>query len=45
MKDARKTTQQKIEWILIFFAPLVFAAYGIFRWQRRKSARLHVSLA
>ena len=45
MKEARKTTQQKIEWILIFLSPLLFALYGIFRWQMRKNARLHVSLA
>ncbi len=45
MRDARKTTQRNIGIFLTFFAPLIFVAYGIWRWRRRQNARLNVQLA
>jgi len=45
MKAARKTTQQKIQWTLILFVPLLFSLFGILRWRMRVARRLSVSLA
>jgi len=45
MKAARKTTQNKVQWVLILGLPLLFAAYGVYRWKSRLSARENVSLA
>ena len=45
MKEARKTTQQKISWWLISIIPLLFIAFGVARWRMRVSSRLNVSLA
>ncbi len=45
MKEARKTTQQKISWALILILPALFILFGVIRWRMRMSARLNVSLA
>ena len=45
MREARKVTQRNIGILLTFFAPLLFAAYGILRWRMRTNARMNVQLA
>lgn len=45
MKAARKKQQNTIQWVLILGIPLLVAAYGMFRWRSRMSARANVSLA
>jgi hypothetical protein len=43
-KNKRKQVQTNIQWTLIFFAPLLFAAFGIFRWQMRERSRADMRL-
>ena len=43
-RQERKRVQRNVQWTLIFFAPVLFAAFGIFRWRRRETARDHISL-
>lgn len=38
-RNERKSLQQRVQWTLTFLAPLLFAAFGIFRWRRREAAR------
>src|SRR6185295_639104 len=38
-KKARKKLQRKVEWSLTLGVPLLFGAFGIFRWRRRDSLR------
>ncbi len=45
MKQARKKTQMWIEISLIVILPLIFAAFGVLRWQLRLRSRENVSLA
>jgi hypothetical protein len=45
MKLARKSTQNTIQWTLILFMPLLFAAIGIARWRLREARRMNVTLA
>jgi ABC-type uncharacterized transport system involved in gliding motility auxiliary subunit len=45
MKAMRKKQQENIQWALILGIPLLVAAYGLFRWRSRMSARANVSLA
>lgn len=45
MRAARTTTQRTVGISLTLLAPLLIIAYGLFRWQRRKNARLNVQLA
>jgi hypothetical protein len=33
-----------VQWTLTLFAPLLFAAFGLFRWRRRESARETIRL-
>ena len=43
-KGERKRVQGMVQWSLTLVAPMVFAAFGIFRWRRRESARDNISL-
>jgi hypothetical protein len=45
MKQARKKTQRSVEVALILVLPLLFAAFGLLRWQVRSKSRASVSLA
>ena len=45
MKQARKKTQMWIEISLIVILPLLFAVFGVLRWQLRLRSRENVSLA
>lgn len=40
----RKRVQGWVQWSLTLLAPAMFAAFGIFRWRRRESARDNISL-
>lgn len=43
-KGERKRVQGWVQWSLTLLAPAMFAAFGIFRWRRRESARDNISL-
>lgn len=43
-KGERKRVQGMVQWSLTLVAPALFAAFGIFRWRRRESARDAISL-
>jgi len=43
-RAARKTTQQRVQWSLTLLCPALFAGIGLFRWRRRESGRLNISL-
>jgi ABC-type uncharacterized transport system involved in gliding motility auxiliary subunit len=43
-KLRRKQVQTNIQWTLILFTPLAFAAFGIFRWQLRERRRSDMKL-
>ena len=43
-KGERKHVQGMVQWSLTLVAPALFAAFGIFRWRRRESARDSISL-
>jgi hypothetical protein len=43
-KGERKKVQGMVQWSLTLVAPALFAAFGIFRWRRRESARDSMSL-
>ena len=45
MKASRKSTQNKVQWLLILGLPLLFSLYGVLRWRSRIAARENVSLA
>src|SRR5437762_14086024 len=38
LKQARKGTQNQVQWVLILGVPLLFAAYGMLRWRLRRAA-------
>ena len=38
-RGARKSMQTNVQWTLTFGVPLLFAAFGLLRWQQRKSQR------
>ncbi|HVK68031.1 MAG TPA: Gldg family protein [Polyangium sp.] len=40
----RKKTQTRVQWSLTLFGPLLFAAFGLFRWWRRENARESIRL-
>ncbi|MDC3958133.1 GldG family protein [Polyangium jinanense] len=40
----RKKTQTRVQWSLTLFGPLLFAAFGLFRWWRRENARGSIRL-
>ncbi|MDI3291059.1 Gldg family protein [Polyangium sp. 15x6] len=40
----RKKTQTRVQWSLTLFGPLLFAAFGLFRWWRRENARASIRL-
>jgi hypothetical protein len=40
----RKKVQTRVQWTLTFLPAVLFAAFGLFRWQRRESARAAISL-
>jgi len=41
---ARQTTQRRVQWSLTLLGPVLFAAFGLFRWRRRESARESIRL-
>ncbi len=43
-KAERKKVQDTVQWVLTFFAPLLFAAFGVLRWRLREGARANISL-
>lgn len=43
-RDARKKTQQRVQWSLTLVCPALFAGVGIIRWRRREAGRLNYSL-
>src|SRR5258708_3185577 len=43
-RDARKNTQHSVERTLTLLCPLLFAAFGIFRWRQREGGRANISL-
>jgi hypothetical protein len=43
-KAERKKVQDQVQWTLTFFAPLIFALFGIARWRMREGARANISL-
>ncbi|WP_394844394.1 GldG family protein [Pendulispora brunnea] len=45
MKASRKSTQNKVQWLLILGLPLLFSLYGVLRWRSRIASRENVSLA
>ncbi|HEY2513657.1 MAG TPA: Gldg family protein [Polyangiaceae bacterium] len=45
MKQARKSTQERVTWVLTLGIPLLFSLYGVLRWRMRDAARANVSLA
>jgi len=38
-RSARKSVQTNVQWTLTFGVPVLFAAFGLLRWQQRKSQR------
>jgi ABC-type uncharacterized transport system involved in gliding motility auxiliary subunit len=44
-KLSRKSLQQRIEWVLTLAIPLLFAAFGVFRWRSRLARRSELKLA
>lgn len=40
----RKKVQQRVQWTLTLLPAALFAAFGLFRWRRRESARASISL-
>jgi ABC-type uncharacterized transport system involved in gliding motility auxiliary subunit len=38
-RSARKSLQDKVQWTLTLGLPLLFGAFGVFRWRRRETAR------
>jgi hypothetical protein len=38
-RNERSKTQKRVQWTLMFLGPVLFAAFGLFRWRRRESAR------
>ncbi len=38
-RSARKNLQSKVQWALTLGLPVLFGAFGIFRWRRRETAR------
>jgi len=38
-RSARKSMQTNVQWTLTFGVPVLFAAFGLLRWQQRKSQR------
>lgn len=45
IREARKTTQNTIQWTLILLVPILFSLYGVLRWQLKKSSRANAQLA
>jgi len=43
-RGERKRTQRMVQWTLILIGPALFAAFGLFRWRRRESARESIRL-
>src|SRR5258706_5438243 len=43
-RDARKNTQRNVQLVLTLLCPLLFAAFGIFRWRQREGGRANISL-
>jgi len=43
-RDARKNTQRNVQLVLTLLCPLLFAAFGIFRWRQREGGRAAISL-
>ncbi len=44
-KQTRKKLQQRVEWTLTLLVPLLFAAFGVFRWRNRLSKRSELKIA
>ncbi len=44
-RSARKSIQMKVQWSLTLGVPLLFAIFGILRWQRRQTARVNLKAA
>jgi ABC-type uncharacterized transport system involved in gliding motility auxiliary subunit len=44
MRKQRKEVQSKVQFLLILFMPLMFALYGIFRWQMRERGRANIAV-
>jgi hypothetical protein len=43
-RDARKNTQRNVQLVLTLLCPLLFAAFGIFRWRQREGGRAAITL-
>jgi len=43
-RDARKNTQRNVQLVLTLLCPLLFAAFGIFRWRQREWGRAAITL-
>lgn len=43
-RGERKRTQDRVKWTMVFLGPVLFAAFGLFRWRRRESARESIRL-
>lgn len=43
-RTSRKTLQQKVQWTLTLGIPILFAAFGLWRWRRRDTLRAELKV-